>query len=256
MIKAELIAVGSELLTPYRQDTNTLWLTERLNARGITVHRKQIIGDDRAAIASIFREAGARSSIVIACGGLGPTFDDVTRDALADALDLKMIYHDEIFQWICERYQLRGRTPTENNKRQAMVPEGGKYYRNRVGTAPPLLVRTEGCVYVLLPGPPAELTAVFPLMEEDIFAGMEIHPVHRRKYKLVGVPESAIDDRLKDFPLPEGMEWTILAAYGQVEIHFRLRSSDEVSVNKAFDQADKELRNRFGTYIFGIGEIC
>jgi len=119
MIDAELIAVGSELLTPYRNDTNTLWITEQLNAVGIRVIRKQIIGDDRAALADLFRAAGKRAGMVIACGGLGPTFDDVTRDALADACGLEMTYREEIWDWICARYQIRGRTPTENNRVQA-----------------------------------------------------------------------------------------------------------------------------------------
>lgn len=254
MIRAELVAVGSELLTPYRQDTNTLWLTERLNAQGISVHRKQIIGDDRDALAELFRNAGSRSPMVIACGGLGPTFDDVTREALADALRLDLEYHDEIFQWICERYKARGVRPTENNRRQALVPEGGMYFRNYVGTAPGLLVRTPSCVYALLPGPPPELISLFPQMEPELFSGLAFEPIHRRKYKLVGIPESAIDDRLKNFPLPEGMEWTILAAYGQVEVHFQVKSSDASLALRLFDQTDAEMGARFGQYIFAKDE--
>ena len=118
---AELIAVGSELLTPHRRDTNTLWLTERLNALGIGVARKSVVGDDREALKDLFRSAGERSEMVIACGGLGPTFDDVTREALAEALGLELKYHAEIFGWICDLFKQRGQTPSENNKRLAFV---------------------------------------------------------------------------------------------------------------------------------------
>lgn len=254
MITSELIAVGSELLTPYRQDTNTLWLTERLNAKGIAVQRKQIIGDDREALAALFQAAGKRSSIVIACGGLGPTFDDVTREALADALSLKLVYNEEIFEAICERYRKRGLTPTENNKRQAMVPEGGLYFPNAVGTAPGLLVRTDECVYALVPGPPPELEFVFPTMENELFAGLDTKPVFTKKFKLVGIPESAVDHKMQGFPLPNGMELTILAAYGQVEIHFRIRSEVPTEAERAFAAAEKPLRDLFGNFIFGTDE--
>ena len=254
MITAELIAVGSELLSPYRQDTNTLWLTEKLNDKGVTVTQKHIIGDDREALAQLFADAGTRNSIVIACGGLGPTFDDITREALADALDLKMVYHEEIYQWICERYKARGHSPTENNRRQGLVPEGGLYFRNTVGTAPGLLVRAPGCAYGLIPGPPAELKAVYPSMEDELLSGLEREPIFRRHFKVVGIPESAMDNRLQDLVLPTGMEWSILASYGQVEIHLRQKTTDERAANRAFEEVEKDLQNRFGNYIVGADD--
>jgi nicotinamide-nucleotide amidase len=254
MIKAELIAVGSELLTPFRNDTNTIWITEQLNSEGVVVTHKHIIGDDRAALAELFLEAGRRAEIVIACGGLGPTFDDVTREALADALGLELEFKQDAWNWICARYSIRGRTPTENNKRQAMVPEGAVYVKNDVGTAPGLLIRRDTVVYELLPGPPAEMTFVFNALRRELFAGVDSTPIHKRVFKMVGIPESAVDSKLGDFPLPEGMDWSILAAYGQVEIHLRFPSADPEAAEEAFSSAGEELSKRFGNYIFGTDD--
>ncbi len=248
---AELIAVGSELLTPHRRDTNTLWLTEQLNARGIYVARKSVVGDDHEALKKLFRSAGRRSEMVIACGGLGPTFDDVTREALAEALGLELKYHAEIFGRIEALYRRRGLVPTDNNRRQAMVPEGALYFKNNVGTAPGLLVRRGGVTYALLPGPPAELQAVFFAMAAELFAGVDTEPVFSRQFKLFGIPESAIDARLRDFPSTPGIEWSILASYGQVEIHLRARAKSEAMAQRAFESAGAELRGRFGANIFG-----
>ena len=250
MIKAELIAVGSELLTPYRSDTNTLWITGKLNEAGVRVTRKHIIGDDRESIAMLFRDAASRVDIIIACGGLGPTFDDVTREALADACGLELEYHEEIWDWICARYRLRGRVPTENNRRQAMVPVGAAFCKNDVGTAPGLLLKHGGTRYLLLPGPPIEMEFVYGRLSGKLLEGLGATPISKKIFKLVGIPESAVDDALKDFPLPEGMEWSILAAYGQVEIHFSYQGDDA----NVFGDAAKELEKRFGIAVFGTDD--
>ncbi|HUX06160.1 MAG TPA: competence/damage-inducible protein A [Acidobacteriota bacterium] len=254
MTNAELIAVGSELLTPYRSDTNTLWLTDQLNQAGVRVTRKHVIGDDRIALAELFVDAGRRADIVIACGGLGPTFDDITREALADALGLEMEFKQDAWQWICDRYGARGRTPTENNKRQAMVPVGAQYVKNEVGTAPGLLLRLDGVIYELLPGPPIEMTFIFNALKENLFSAIDVKPVFKRIFKMVGVPESAVDDKLGDFPLPEGMEWSILAAYGQVEIHFSYAAGSASEADVVFAQTGKEILSRFGNFVFGTDD--
>ncbi len=254
MTKAELIAVGSELLTPYRSDTNTLWITDQLNQAGVRVTRKHVIGDDRAALAELFIDAGERADIVIACGGLGPTFDDITRDALADALGLEMEFKEDAWQWICDRYGARGRTPTENNKCQAMVPIGAHYVKNEVGTAPGLLLRRDGVVYELLPGPPIEMTFIFNAFKAELFSAIEAKPVFKKIFKTAGVPESVADQKLGDFPLPEGMEWSILAAYGQVEIHLSLAAESPADADAVLAQSGEEIVSRFGNFVFGTDD--
>lgn len=251
MITAEIIAVGSELLTPFRMDTNSLWLTEQLNKYGITITRKHIIGDDKSALIDLLQQAGKRSRLVLVSGGLGPTFDDITRDALADALNLQLIYHDKIFQLIEKLFIKRKRKITENNRRQAYVPEGGAFYLNPVGTAPGLLVRSETCAYALLPGPPSELKAVFLRMEKDLIPGKARPVVHTRVFKLVNVPESQADQRLRTLRMPDNADWSILASYGQVEVHVRINSSNQKEVETFFNEIEDEVKKRMEHHYFG-----
>src|SRR5499427_11151898 len=123
-MKAEIIAVGSELLTPDRVDTNSLFLTEELNKAGIEVLRKTIVGDDRELMSEAFRDALNRVPLIIASGGLGPTEDDLTRETVADLLGRKLVRDEDVVRWIEARFRSFGRPMTANNLRQAMVPEG------------------------------------------------------------------------------------------------------------------------------------
>lgn len=254
MRHAELIAVGSELLTPYRSDTNSLWITDRLNRFGITVTRKLIVGDDRTALADIFREAGTRADLVIATGGLGPTFDDITRDALADALGLELVFTEEIWKIIVDMYGARRRTPTENNRRQALVPRGGRWFPNAMGTAPGLLVPHHGRHFVLLPGPPIELQNLWPAIENELFRDMALAPVYTRKFKFVNIPESLAESRLTDVRLPPEADWTILAAFGQVEAHLRVRTADRERAEQVFADFENVIVERIGRHYFGIDD--
>src|ERR1700732_668046 len=129
-MKADVIAVGSELLTPDRLDTNSLFLTEELNAIGIEVLRKTIVGDNRDLLSEAFRDALNRVPLIIASGGLGPTEDDVTRETLADLLGRKLRRNEQILRYIEGRFRALGREMPAVNARQAMVPEGAEILRN------------------------------------------------------------------------------------------------------------------------------
>jgi len=137
-MKAEIIAVGSELLTPDRLDTNSLFLTEELNGIGIEVVRKTVVGDNRDLLAEAFRDALQRVPLIIASGGLGPTDDDLTRETVADLLGRKLRHNEEILRDIEGRFRSMGRDMPAVNARQAMVPEGAEILRNSRGTAPGL----------------------------------------------------------------------------------------------------------------------
>ena len=255
MKTAEIIAVGSELLTPYRVDTNSLWLTEQLNLYGIKVVRKHVVGDDLNLVAQLFRDAAARSDLVVSSGGLGPTFDDITREALAEAFNLEMIYEDKINRWIEEIYGRRGSKPTTNNLRQANVPQGASYYHNPNGTAPGLMLRREEAAFILLPGPPNELKGLFPVIAEELFKEMPYNPVFLRKFKTAGVPESLAEKKLENAQLPEFADWSILASPGQVEAHLRVNTPDAKIAEAEFNKFEAYLKEKIGDSYFGHGEI-
>src|SRR5579863_6584300 len=184
---AEIIAVGSELLTPFRSDTNSLFLTDKLNSLGIEVRYKTVVGDNRDHLAVAIRAAFDRSNLVILSGGLGPTEDDVNREVVAEVLGKPLREVPEILEQIKKRFARVGRAMSENNKRQAMVPEGAEWLENKNGTAPGLWMEHQGTIVILLPGPPRELEAMFEsacLPRLAPLAGGE--HIHSRVYKVVG----------------------------------------------------------------------
>ena len=158
---AEIIAVGSELLTPRRVDTNSLFLTRKLNERGIDVVRKTIVGDDRQRLAREIRRARESSEVVIMTGGLGPTLDDLSRDAASDALGRKLVFQQQVVGWIEERFRRRGRKMAQVNRRQAYILEGAKIIPNARGTAPGQWFEDDAGILMMLPGPPRELEPMF-----------------------------------------------------------------------------------------------
>ncbi len=160
-MNAEIIAVGSEMLTPARVDTNSLFLTGQLNDIGIEVTAKHVVGDDRERLAGTVRRALSAVPMVVLSGGLGPTEDDVTRDAVAMALDRRQIFDAEINAGIEQRFRQMNRAMPEINRRQAMVIEGAAILPNDRGTAPGQWIEEGGAVVVLLPGPPHELKSMF-----------------------------------------------------------------------------------------------
>ena len=169
-MKAEIIAVGSELLTPDRLDTNSLFLTEELNKIGIEVVRKTVVGDNRDLLSEAFRDALNRVPLIISSGGLGPTEDDLTRETVADLLHRKLRRNDEILRYIEGRFRSLNRDMPEVNVRQAMVPEGAEILENPRGTAPGLWLEDSGRFIALLPGPPRELK---PLFREQVLPRLE-----------------------------------------------------------------------------------
>src|SRR5271167_3225936 len=159
-MKAEIIAVGSELLTPFRLDTNSLFLTSELNQVGLRVVHKSVVGDTPDEMRSSFEEALGRADVIVSSGGLGPTDDDRTRQTVADLLGRKLFLDEEVLRSIHERFRRFGRAMPEINERQAMVIEGATVLKNPRGTAPGLWLEARGHIIVLLPGVPQELRAL------------------------------------------------------------------------------------------------
>jgi len=251
-VKAEIIAVGSELLTPFRLDTNSLYLTDELNRLGIAVIRKVVVGDDPRELREAFREALVHADLVLSCGGLGPTEDDRTREVVADLLGRRLVRNDQILEGIRERFRRFRREMPPINERQALVPESALTFANSNGTAPGLWLETDGHIVVLLPGPPAELKPMFsdqvrPLLEQR--AGRT--RIFQRVLRIAGLPESDVDQRVapiyRSYP---DVETTILAAPGEIELSFRVLSGDSASAEKLLEEITGRVAIALGDSLF------
>src|SRR5258705_8085499 len=228
-MQAEIIAVGSELLSSHRLDTNSLYLTDELNALGVEVVTKCVVGDDCNRLAEAVRRAICNSQIVIVTGGLGPTEDDVTRDAVALALDRKLRLHEDICEQLEQRFRQLGRKMAEVNKRQAFVIEGAEILPNDRGTAPGQWIDEGSASIMLLPGPPHELKAMFtrqclPRLERRV-PKLVIRSLVMR---VAGLPESDLDQLIAPvYKKYENPVTTILAAAGDIQVHLRARCATE-----------------------------
>jgi len=237
-MKAEIIAVGSELLTPDRLDTNSLFLTEELNRLGIEVVRKSIVGDNRDDLSAAFHEALERVELIIASGGLGPTEDDLTRETVADLLGRKLQLNKEILQYIEGRFRQLGREMPPVNVRQAMVPEGAEVLENPRGSAPGLWIEDGGRRIALLPGPPRELK---PMFHEQVLPRLQrfasnVRMFHR-ELRVAGMGESALEQRIKPiYTRYADVNTTILAAPGEIQIHLRIWTDDAAHAKKTLDE--------------------
>jgi nicotinamide-nucleotide amidase len=237
-MKAEIIAVGSELLTPDRMDTNSLFLTEELNKLGIEVVRKSIVGDNRDDLSAAFHEALERVELIIASGGLGPTEDDLTRETVADLLGRKLQLNKEILQYIEGRFRQLGRDMPPVNVRQAMVPEGAEVLENPRGSAPGLWIEDGGRRIALLPGPPRELK---PMFHERVLPRLQrfasnVRMFHR-ELRVAGMGESALEQRIKPiYTRYADVNTTILAAPGEIQIHLRIWTDDAAHAKKTLDE--------------------
>jgi len=253
---AEIIAVGSEMLTPSRQDTNSLFLTGRLNEIGISVAFKTVVGDNRDHLASVARAAVNRADISIFMGGLGPTEDDLTREAVADALGVELKRDHEIVTAMYKRFAERRLQMPENNARQADVLQGGVVLPNSRGTAPGQWLETEfdgkPRIVVLLPGPPHELE---PLWEKQCMPRLRsVGPsaaIATRLIKTAMLPESAADARTAPIykKHPE-VETTVLSGQGQVEFHLRATGATQEEAQAAADRLAGELEDELGDAVF------
>lgn len=232
-MNAEIVAVGSEMLTPDRVDTNSLYLTSELNKLGVEVVSKYIVGDHLDRLAGVVRLALSRSEIVILSGGLGPTEDDLTRDAVAVALDRKLIYHSEIAEALEQRFARLNRKMAEVNKRQAFVIDGAAILPNERGTAPGQWLEESGAVVMLLPGPPHEMKAMFERQCLPRLARVAPKQVIRTlELRVAGMGESDLDQMIapvyKKYTNPAT---TILAGAGDIQIHFRAQCDSEADAD-------------------------
>ncbi|HLY06244.1 MAG TPA: competence/damage-inducible protein A [Rhizomicrobium sp.] len=251
-MRAEIIAIGSELLTPYRLDTNSLFLTDGLNQVGIRVVHKAVVGDSLDDMRASFRQALDRADLIVACGGLGPTDDDRTREAVADLLGRKLELNEGVLRHIQELFRRFGRVMPEINRRQAMVPEGATVIPNPRGSAPGLWIEASGHIVILMPGVPSELRAMFD---------QEIRPrltrlghderLFTRDLRITGLPESEVEQRVSPlYALYPDTETTILASPPGIQLHPRVWSHDPAQANQILDEMVKRMALALGEHLY------
>ncbi len=256
-MNAEIIAIGSELLTPFRQDTNSLYLTGKLNELGIEVSFKTVVGDRRSDITSTARTALGRVDVVIFVGGLGPTEDDLTRECAAEAVGRPLVRDQQIIQELRQRFAARGWTMSENNERQGDVIDGAEVLYNKRGSAPGQFLRIDrfGSLkfMILLPGPPHELMAMF--QDDCMHRLRRVAPVMNiatRVLKIAMIGESAADKRAAAiYSKRSDVETTILAGTpGEVQLHLRAQGETPELAQRKVDSLAAALEDEFDETIF------
>ena len=251
---AEIVAVGSELLTPEKTDTNSLWLTEKLNEAGVEVMLKTIVGDDEARLEETIRDAVKRSDIVITTGGLGPTEDDLTRQVSARAVDRGLAYHHELEDHLRERFKSWGREMPEINKRQAYVIEGAEILPNPNGSAVGMMLELAGKLLVVLPGPPREL---MPMYEN--FVAARVHGmaggivVRRRVLRVSGMGESAVDELIAPiYRAYPDVQTSILFSKVEIEVHLMAKAASGDEAERVLEELAEKIREAIGTAVFAM----
>ena len=255
-MRACILAIGSEMLTPFRVDTNSLFITERLNAIGYDIRLKAVVGDDVDELAKVLRAADVWADLIVITGGLGPTEDDVTRDAVARVYDMPLEVDEAIVDRIRDRFARRGMTMPDINRRQAMVPRGAVVLENPNGTAPGLWIEHGRAAIVLLPGPPREMKPMLEGVVRDRLAPRSgTAGLFRRVLKITGRAESDVDAQAQPTyakwtsnPVP--ISTTILAVLGQIELHLTAQASNPDAAHAALDAAVLEMQHVLGPSVY------
>ena len=254
MRNAEIIAVGSEMLGVQRVDTNSLWLTDKLNQMGVEVVQKSVVGDDRARLTAELKLALERTGIVILSGGLGPTEDDVTRDAVSAAVGRPLVFSQAVCDGIEARFARFGRKMAEINKRQAYVIAGAEVLPNERGTAAGQWYQSGDQIVMLLPGPPHELKHVFTTQAEPRLAKLLPPKVIRALfYRVAGMGESDLDALIAPvYKKYENPVTTILAGQGDIEIHLRARCETADEAEALLAEVGPPIEALLGDRIYSL----
>ena len=255
-MNAEIIAIGSELLTPFKQDTNSLYLTQRLNELGVEVEFKTVVGDNRVQLTQVASLAISRADMVIFMSGLGPTEDDLTRECVAEALELPLKREPDLVTELEQRFASRGWKMAPNNLKQADVISGATVLPNQNGTAPGQWItgKYEGRekIVMLLPGPPFELKALFAEQCIDrLRAKLPPQYIATRELKITGIGESQCDARVAPiYSTYDDVQTTILAGAGEVQLHLKSRAKSLEAAQARVDELAEKLEEELGELVF------
>ena len=254
---AEVITIGTELLLGVIQDTNTSFIAKTLNSAGIDIFHASMIGDNEERIALEIRAALNRADIIITTGGLGPTIDDPTRDAVALAFNRKTEFKTDLWEQILDRFKAYGRTPTENNKRQAFIPKGAVAISNPVGTAPAFYIEENHKILFSLPGVPSEMktllnSEVLPIIKSKfpIESAILIRTIHT-----AGIGESSVDELVSDLEKMSNPTVGLAAHPGQVDIRITAKANTRELAQELIIPVEIKVRQFLGNFIYGEDDI-
>ncbi|MGA2488970.1 MAG: molybdopterin-binding protein [Anaerolineales bacterium] len=253
MPTAEIITIGTELLLGETADTNTRFIAKILRGLGVDLYRTQTVGDNAGRIARAVSEAQQHADIVITTGGLGPTVDDPTRQAIAEAIGVALEFHPELWEQIVARIGRYGRMPTENQKRQAYIPKGAIVIENPVGTAPAFIVETRDGAVITLPGVPREMEtllteSVVPYLQKrfDLHDIIKIRTLH-----ISGLGEGVLDCQVGDLETLNNPTVGLTAHSGIVDIRIAAKASTPAEAEDMIAKVEQDIRDRLGKNIFG-----
>ena len=257
MANAEIVAIGSELLLGQIVDTNSVWMAQRLSALGVNLFFKSVVGDNPGRMKEVLGRALERSDVVITSGGLGPTQDDLTREVVAEVTGRKLVFDEILLEQVESHFRRRGRTMTPNNKRQAYMPEGAIRVKNPNGTAPCFIVEDARSIIFSLPGVPVEMKWLFENEVEPYlrrkFNLAEV--IHYRVLKIVGVGESAVDDKIGHLIANSNNPTVgVLALPGQVDVRIAAKAGNKDEAMKLIAPVEAQVRGLLGSAIFAADE--
>lgn len=252
-MKAEIIAVGTELLLGQIPNTDAQIISNALQEIGIDVYFHTCVGDNQDRLMDVFKTGFNRSDIIILTGGLGPTKDDLTKETIASYLNLSLKVDEHSLDRMKSYFAHRGRPITENNYKQALIPEGARAIENKKGTAPGVLLNSNGKIIVMLPGPPTEME---PMLKETVipfFSQMCSSTIFSRVMKFYGIGESALEEELKDL-ISQQTNPTIapLAKMGEVTIRLTAKAKDRITAQQIIKPVEDEITKRAGNFLYGF----
>jgi competence/damage-inducible protein CinA-like protein len=256
MTSAEIITIGTEILLGEIVDTNTRYLARNLRGLGVDLYRTITIGDNEERIADAIRESMRRADIVITTGGLGPTIDDPTREAVAKAFSTETEFREDLWQQVVATIARYGRTPSENQKRQAYVPKGALGIPNPVGTAPCFIVETERNAVISLPGVPNEMEhvlheSIIPYLQKrfNLNEVIKVRVIH-----CAGLGEGSIDEKITDLEKLSNPTVGLAAHTGVVDIRIAAKAKSESEANAMIAEVEAQVRERLGAIVFGVDD--
>ncbi|MDF1498895.1 MAG: CinA family nicotinamide mononucleotide deamidase-related protein [Anaerolineales bacterium] len=255
-MEAEIITIGTEILLGEIVDTNTRTLARRLRDIGVDIFLTSTVGDNPRRIADAVRASASRADLVITTGGLGPTIDDATREGIADAMGIELVFSEDLWQQIQDRFAQFGRVPTENNRRQAQIPLGAIAIENPVGTAPSFILEAQDATVIALPGVPGEMmhlleSEVIPYIKRKL-GSFEV--IHTRLLRTAGLGESILDERIADLEQLSNPTVGLSAHPGRVDIRITAKARSPQAADEMLWGIQATLQQRLGRHIYGMDE--
>jgi nicotinamide-nucleotide amidase len=249
--RAEIVTVGTEMLLGDLVDTNTAWISQRLAALGVGIYRHTTIGDNAERIVAALREAASSSDLVVTTGGLGPTSDDLTNACLATLTSREMVEYPEAREHVDKMFAKFGRTPTANNYKQAIFPEGTQLIPNPVGTAMGALLEWDGTLFATLPGGPSERKSMFEATLEPLIRARSEGSIVSKTLHFAGIGESALAEKVQEFLDATDPTVAPLAGQGRVRLRITTRAATEKEAQEKIAPVVKEIVARLSDYYFG-----